>query len=269
MAKDKTEEIGYVVTLDSIVRSALMDINEDMSRYEQFLFWAQDGYRQLQFTVDRQIKTIAASVTNYKAIKMPKDYLEYVKIGIKNGDVLMLFTKAHNIMYQVDCGDVESAEVRTEEQDILFRGGFAGLDYGQSIYTDNFITEWGEHRGRLWGVVAKHNGTGYFRVNERKREIQLETSLLGGTTQKVYMEYVAACIEPGKTTIVHPTYDRLLRYYIHWQRLENNDKVGPNKAARAEDLYWREFERVRFIRYDWSIDEIIEASKDSFHMVKY
>jgi hypothetical protein len=260
-------EVKVFDSLDTVTKGALMDINEDMSRYEQFLYWAQEGYRDLKFDVAREVKTISADLTPYMAIKFPDDYIDWVKIGVNQDGAMMTFTHDPRIINHEKNVDPMQAPIPFSEGEGDIQ--FSSLQITDaSFYSTNYVSQYGEDLGRRFGEKVKHNGLGYFRVNRARKEIQLNTVFISNTDQ-VYLEYIADCEDVTKETFVNPYLARVLKLYIHWQRKENNDRLSGSEKARAEDQYWREFNRVKARMYSWNLEDIMDYSRDGTYPVKY
>jgi len=92
-----------VVTLDSIIRSALMDIGAGMERYEQFKHWAIEGYRMFHFDHAKEIKTVQLPLTAWKAIELPIDFVDWAMIGIVVNNEIQVMTNDNRIsLYHPD-----------------------------------------------------------------------------------------------------------------------------------------------------------------------
>ena len=76
-------------TLDNIVRSALADRGYPMHFYLQFLQYGIDALRMLNFDVLQSIKSVRLPVNSYKAVTLPCDFVDIVKVGTETGQFVV------------------------------------------------------------------------------------------------------------------------------------------------------------------------------------
>lgn len=246
------------VTLDSIVKSALMDIGESMHRYEQFKHWAIEAYRDFHFDLSQEVKTAYLPLTAWKAVELPVDYVDFVMIGVNiNGDI-RVFTNDDRIALPDEAiidGDPDDAE---EEGDLP-------LTTTQRMYFYN-ITSRGEDAGQLYGLLAKNNGVGYYKFNKERREIQFSPHINGDTT--VYLEYISDGIDPCEKTVVNVYAAKLIKLYIHWQRHFFAKSSTRSDKDLAEKTYYNEFNRVRSRMEPITIADVLEVARDGYKLVQ-
>lgn len=254
---EENRQRGFV-TLDSIVRSALMDIGESMHRYEQFKHWAIEAYRDFHFDLSQEVKTAYLPLTAWKAVELPVDYVDFVMIGVNiNGDI-RVFTNDDRIALPDEAiidGDPDDAE---EEGDLP-------LTTTQRMYFYN-ITSRGEDAGQLYGLLAKNNGVGYYKFNKERREIQFSPHINGDTT--VYLEYISDGIDPCEKTVVNVYAAKLIKLYIHWQRHSFAKSSTHADKNLAEKTYWNEFNRVRSRMEPITIADVLEVARDGYKLVQ-
>jgi hypothetical protein len=246
-----------VVTLDSIVRGYLMDLGVGLERYEQGLHWAIDCNRDFRMDVSREIKTVELPLTSWKAVEMPDDYITYVLIGIRKNGRLYIFSNDKEIPLFFDKNE-EQVPLPNEE---LYNDEGEIDVIPDRLFRIQSLNGYGEDQGRLFGLGAKSNGVGYFRINHERREIQLNPLMDAGT---VYLEYIADGYSPCSNTLVPITAAKLHRLYIHWQRLKFSKASNNGERAQAEKEYWDEFRRVNERMDDTTIADIVEAAIDGY-----
>lgn len=243
-----------VVTLDSIVRSALMDIGTDLSRYEQFKHWAIEGYRMFHFDHAKEVKTIKLELTAWKAVELPIDFVDYAMIGVVVDNKVEVFTNDNRIsLYHHDAdpldGDPDDREAPTSE----------------STYHFYNVTSRGEDAGQLYGLAVKDNGVGYFKMNRERREIQFTPHVDGDT--EIYMEYISDGYDPCETTMVNVYAARLIKLFIHWQRHEFSKSSTGMERERAKDMYDKELFKVQSRLLDITVADVLEAARDGYRLI--
>lgn len=247
------------VTLDSIIRSALMDIGESIHRYEQFKHWAIEGYRDFHFDLAQEIKTAYLPLTAWKAVELPIDYVDFVMIGVSiNGDI-RVFTNDDRIALPDEAiidGDPDDAE----------EGGDLPLtNTTERVYFYN-VNSRGEDAGQLYGLLAKNNGVGYYKMNKERREIQFSPHVNGDTT--IYLEYISDGINPCEKTVVNIYAAKLIKLYIHWQRHSFAKSSTHADKREAKDNYWNEFYKVQNRIQKVTVADVLEVARDGYRLVQ-
>lgn len=257
MAIEKAEKSRGVWSIDAIVREALADLGESgLHRYEQFLMWALRGYRQYHTGISRYFKTVEIEMTAWKAIEIPEDCSKWLRVGFRYNGELLFFTNNPDIPLFHDDADVDGFP----DENVLLDSEQAPSGDPDTGYSFN-ITRRGEDTGGLFGLRAKDNGVGYYRVNKERNEIQL-TPIIDRTT--VYLEYMASSYDPSKRTLVPEYAYDLIRTYIHKERLKFSRTATGQERAEAVEEYRIEYQRVVDAEDDTTIADILEAAVDSY-----
>src|SRR6056297_2311472 len=100
---------GYV-NLDYVVSSVLNETESDERQYERLMQIAIEGYsNDLNLTVLPSVKTISLVPDDKNTVVLPKDYVDYVAIGIEIKGKLHTLTNDEKIKlpesYQCDSMD--------------------------------------------------------------------------------------------------------------------------------------------------------------------
>lgn len=248
-----------IVTIDSVVRSYLMDIGAGMERYEQAKHWVLEGYRDFHFDLAQEIKTAYLTLTPWKAVELPIDYVDFVMIGVNiNGDI-RVFTNDERIALPDEAiidGDPDAA---TEEGDLPLE------TTGQRIHFYN-VNSRGEDAGQLYGLLVKNNGVGYYKINSERREIQFSPHVKGDTT--IYLEYISDGINPCEKTVVNIYAAKLLKLYAHWQRHTFAKSSTGLEKREAKDNYWNEFYKVQNRIQKITAADVLEVARDGYKLVQ-
>lgn len=256
------------VTLDSIIRSAILDIGAGMERYETFKHWAIEGYREFRFDVSQEIKTLRfdgsttdLTLTDWKAITLPVDFVDWVMIGYESNNAIQVFLNDDRIPLptidddedgELDAPVVE--EVTPAEQ----------LPGGIPYYFWNH-TRFGEDKGELFGLTTKDNGIGYFKMNPQRREIQFSPRVPAGTT--IYLEYISDGYDPTTATVVNVYAAKLIKLYIHMSRHKYAKSSTGQDKKMAEDDYYREFRKVQSRLQPITVPDVLECARDGYKLI--
>lgn len=246
------------VTLEKVVRSSLMNHNQTLALFERYLHFAIRGYREMDMDMGRQICTTSCEINSYKAIKLPDDFLSLIKIGVEVNGVIRSFAHDGSIPLNPQTREqFETTKNTTPIEQLPFTGG----NYFFSFYRNKD----GSSLGREFGLVEKTNGTGYYRINHKVGEIQLNP-LLWPSNKQIYIEYIGSVVVPGKETHINPLAEELIGRYIDWQIEEYTPKASANQKMRKKDLYDQEFSRLAGRLMDWDAQDLKDLINQHFHL---
>lgn len=249
-----------IVTLDSCIRSALMDIGESMARYEQFKHWAIEGFRSFHFDLAAEVKTTKLTLTAWKAVDLPIDFVDWVFIGVVVDNQIRVFTHDDRIsIFREDAdedGEIDALETTTTPS----------IQESVPYWFWNNRNSQGQDTGQLYGLTVKDNGVGYFKMNPERREIQFSPSVDGDT--EIYLEYISDGFNPNEQTMVNIYAAKLIKLYIHWMRHEFAKGSNGMEKERAKDMYDRELYKVQSRIQKITVDDVLEAARDGYRLIQ-
>lgn len=259
-----SKQTGFV-TLDSIVRSYLMDISAGMERYEQGKHWAIEGYRDFKFDVSREIKTTELSLTAWKAVELPQDCIPngWVMIGVRINGFVRVFTNDNSLALYFDDNPPDGNPDIQPFQDDVYNPTSNQVDQ----YWFWNMNSNGEDKGQLFGLTVKDNGMGYYRYNPIRKEIQFNPSLSSDT--KIYMEYISDGYNPCEKTCVNVLAAKAIKLYCHWQRLKFSKSSNRAEVADAKTDYYDEFSKVNGRIHPLTIADVLEVARNGYHLTPY
>lgn len=246
---------SQLVSIQEIANKVLADLGESAHRKEQFVMWAIDYYKRYRMDMAREIKTVSLSMTPWKSVILPNDCVDWYLIGIRNGDELMVFTKKSILPRDCSMNEDEPTAADYESLDVN----------GDGVQFFNY-TENGEDPGKLFGLLVKDNGLGYFapNPNQRVNEIQLSTHVDAGT--QIILMYLGTLFDPTIESVVHPYAVEMIECGIHYANLKNRRRSGNRSITRdmikdAKDELDEAICQLAERRWDLSADDIIEAAR--------
>ena len=268
MARKYSTKKSVYATIDQITRGICHELGEGVERYEQYLHWALKAHGDWHMDQAREVKTVICELNSYKAIAWPVDYVDWTKVGIKCNNQILTFVNDDFMSFPMDKDadnvpdvDPECVEI-TDETDITTNGWAIN---GQGYYYYNLFNEKGQDQGKLWGLTAKDNYMGYFRVNSEREEIQFRSRFTNLT--QVYLEYISDGYEPCKETLVHPYAASLIAYFVHWQRLKHTKPYIRGQVNDAKGDYWEEHDRVNGRQFNLTVEDILDAHRDGYYLI--
>jgi len=255
MADKKKKKPGFV-PLSEVVWSALMDIEESEARFEQFLHWAIKGYRELNTEGHFGVRHKELSMTDYKAICLPDDCIDWTVIGIQRGSEIRAFTKNINMPLNFQVLNERN------QLDPILNAELSETGY----YFYGSYTLKGEDPGQQFGLMLKNNSAGYYREDFDERVIYLRPNEFK-TNCRVYIEYISDCSDYNGVIMVHTNAMPVIEAYIHWK--DAHFSSNPNKVrmtAIRKEVYDDEYQKYVAKMADWSIEDIEEVLFDSYSL---
>ena len=239
-----------VVSLEYVVSLALMDIGDDSLRdYKKFLQYGILGLTDLNLFVSQSVKVAYLTISETKTAELPDDYIEYTKIGYNNGGVISTFSLNNDLMMPHgtdDCGDPVNDNL-----------GSCGE--GRSLFAPHYRN--GLYIGSLYGGTGGLRSDGYFRIDDEKRQIVFNSE---ANVDEVILEYKSSGISGDGTTIVRRQFVQALRAYIHWQRIQYNDKESGSRKRELRDAYYLEFDIVKGLENSFTIEEYLDMVRGTY-----
>lgn len=256
------KQYGFT-TLDACVRGALMDIGAGLERYEQMKHYGIDIIREFKFDMAQEVKTVALELTAWKAITLPDDYVDWAMIGVNINGAIRVLTHDDRIPFPTEDEqedgyppDIASLETLPETRD------------GNVLNTETLsFWNYGEDPGGLFGLVAKDNGTGYFRLNRERKEIQFAPSIKSDTV--VYLEYIADAISVCEKTVINLYAAKLVRLYIHWQRVKYQKSSSLAEILMHKKDYENEYDKVHTRLQKITVEDVLECARDGYRLTPW
>lgn len=226
-----------VSTLDKIVRNALAERGYTVHWYINFLSYAVDALRELNMDVLKSIKSVRLPVNSYKAVTLPCDFVDYVRIGNEVGQYIYPHAEkssSFNRLNKFDSNGNKVAYGDIEAQNGILPNNWDGFWY--TLYTNQF----GEHLGRIF-----NNFNGFresFVILRERNEIQLDVSYTGST---IVVDYITDGMTTDASNIIHPYAFDAIKKYIFWRHKENGRQYNLSERQIAKDEYYNALRVLR------------------------
>jgi hypothetical protein len=199
-------------TVDEIVRNVLGDEGKVTTHeYLRHLHIANRGLKELTFDVLGDTKVVVLAVDNTLRVDLPGDYIDYVFIGVVNGDY-RLETLGRDAAIPVD----SDTNVNTE-----------GSPEYHYIY------------GSLFGLGGGQNQNGYYapKIDYENWQIILSSISAG---QTIYLEYISDGRQEGGQNLVHPYAEEALVSYVYWKSIQRKRGIPANDKLMARKDWYNE-----------------------------
>lgn len=211
-----------------------------------------------------QVKTTELDLTPWRSIMLPVDCVDWILVGVRNGTDIMTFVHDRTIAL---VHDKDSEGVKQPNADPEYLDGYLPdptlSDYVVPFYNlANNFTILGENPGKLYGLLVKDNGLGYFTENKNKdvSELQFKFNIASGT--KIYLMYITSGFSVDGETMIHPDYAEYIVQGIHRERQsKSRDKSG---LAWTEQEFTRQYYRLLDKKWTYSTEDIVEYLKSGY-----
>jgi hypothetical protein len=244
-------------SLDHIVRSVLNQKGYTIHWYFQYLKYAADCYRELHYDALRVIQTVKLPVNAHRAIPLPCDYVDWVKVGIARGQVVRPLVQANGInrLNQFnDAGEITTYTGTTTDEQTGY--------WASSNAWDVVTNDYGEHVGRDFGFRNSNMADG-FKVLRERSEIQLSESV---NTDFVILEYISDGTGlSNAATRVDPFAQVAIETYVKWQAVAaSRDDINSREAV----THWASVRKLKARKNPLRIEDIKRSLNKNRHALK-
>lgn len=236
-------------TLDSIVRSVLLQRGYPIHWYIDFLKYGADAVRELHFDSLKQVNSVKLPVNSYKAITLPCDYVDWVKVGIAAGQYI--HPLAQGPINRLNNFDSSGSKIPYD--DTLPDGSYADVQ-GTVAYINGF-TALGEHVGGVYNHNPGRAMGAFIELRERN-EIQLDSDF---PYDYAILQYISDGNGSDAATYVDPYAQAAIEAYIMWKMKQHNRQYGAGEVQEAERQFAIQQRILRARRNQLSTYDVIRA----------
>jgi hypothetical protein len=238
-------------SLDEAITSVLLKKGYPIHYYLQCLKYACDCLREINFDELALIKSEKILINEYKAIMIPFDYVDIVRIGVGSGQFIQPLVNRRGI---------NRLNNRQDGGAIIKYGN----PQGDELLYDSLLSHHnqnGESVGKYYGFNARAIADGYTILKERN-EIQLDENI---NADYVILDYISDGTEINAATHITPYAQATIEAYINWQLKENNRTYNEGEKQRAENTYYHQRRILRARLNEITLDDIKRAVRAGSH----
>jgi hypothetical protein len=193
------------VTLDSIVRKALLDFDGDsMHNYFKFLNYAYYGVQDLNLDIKGNIDDVSIPMRDNRTIQVPPDFMTWIKVGyIQNGVI--------SFIHNSECGVIQEPDT-TEDPPINV----------ENIKLDTCCT---------------NGDTRYFKYQDKEATIRFSPDV---DLQDVYLRYLATPYQLAGETMIPVQAEQMILWRIKSEYALHNPLM-----MRLSDKYEKKYNDAR------------------------
>lgn len=230
-------------TLDEMVSNVLLQRGKSIHWYLQYLTYACNCLRELHFDTLRVVNTEKLLLNSYYAVTIPCDYVDFVRIGVPNGQFVQPLVNRpgiNRLNNREDGGGKIPYGSANDDSDMIY-----------NVLPGNHTTS-GESIGRYFGFQARMISDGYKIVKERN-EIQFDENI---GTNYIILEYISDGNHADAATKITPYAQATIDAYIKWQEKENSRTYGEMEKERAKQEFENQSRKLRARMSDLTLDDI-------------
>ena len=243
--------------LDTIVKGLLIERGYPIHYYMQFLYLSSRAYEELHFDSLGNVKTISIPINSYKAVPIPCDFMDWVKVGIPNGQFVRPLSSREGLtsLNNFDSsGNKVSYSSKTVVDSLFFDNRiFAGA---QTFYNEN-----GEFTGRLFGIGAGDNVNTFKYIPERN-EFQLHEGIVA---DNIILQYISDGSSIDNATMITPYAKAGIEAYIVWKMKAASRAYGEGERAEAKRQFDLQHRLLRARKNELTKDKIFSIVRKHTH----
>ena len=236
-----------VYKLDEIIRSALLTTQKPIHYYMQYLHYGLKAVREIGYDSPYTIKSIKVAVNQNNEISLPRDYVDYVRVGWSNGQYVkkLIEKDSFNRLVNRDSNgtQIPYPDVETDQ----------GLIHDNN---DSHSNDKSEHIGRHYGHKPGYKNS--FMVIPERGVIMLDPSL--HLVKYIVLDYIATNLAYKDQPTSVPAYAaEPIERYILWRVTEQDRTVPMNSKLMAKEEWIQAHKRYRSRNYQLSMDDVLKS----------
>jgi hypothetical protein len=241
------------VTLDTIVNSVLLRRKYPVHWYIDFLKYGSDGLREMHFDILKNVKSVKLPVNSYKAVTLPCDYVDLIRVGVAAGQYLHPMASEDN-MNRLNNYNSKGEKIPYED---VWPDGNIISSFEASIWDENI---WGEHDGGIFNHNPGKAGLNYLEIPERN-EIQLDP---GFPYPDIIIDYMDGGQGCDAATNINPYAQAAVEAYIIWQMKANNRGYQPGEVAYEADQYDKQLRVLKARMNKMTCEDVVHAARKGY-----
>jgi hypothetical protein len=237
-------------SLNHIVKSVLNQKGYSIHWYYQYLKYATDCLRELHFSTLRVIQTRKIPVNAYNAFPAPCNMVDWVKVGLPNGQFVRPLVQHDGINRLNNFDDDGNITTYSGTQTT------GETTWAETGYWDVVVNDYGEHLGRNFGHRNSNIKDGFKFLPERE-EFQLSEAI---SAEYAILEFISDGTElSDAATKVDALAQRAIETYVIWKGSKNRD----NDQSPEANGHWAAVRVLRARKDPLKKEDIVRAMNRS------
>lgn len=248
------------VTIDECVNGALMEFEDKTKHnYEYFLHFAIEFLQKYHRDSARQVKTVLLKLDKIKSVQFPCDYVNWTKIGVKDGDKIKVFTVNNRLALHndIECGDF----IQNQPQSLSTTKNNLPITNTESGYYFYNYTQNG-NVGTFFGYGNGDDDSQVVRVDEENSRLLFSANT---NYKQILLEYITTGVTYGGASSININLQFCIQHYILYRYYVTR---GDRRSQMYFDMYNNEYRIARAGLFGFSIQDILKSTRESFNQVK-
>lgn len=244
--------------LSAIVDQFLIENDLHDGFFPKALAWACRGLREIKLDVAQDVRTALLDVTERKTVKLPQDFVDWVKVGVPHGQYVI----------QIGINDELNGLGRTTTSPTVRGLASQHLPNGISMESYTFMNYGGSSILGCF-VGGSLPSKGYFKLFDdgNCKELLMDYDY---SPSQVYIEYITDGLDPCGDTIVSPyLYDYVFKFIEFRYEKKNNPKATNFSIQEAErDVFWAE-KKIRARKNNLDPQTVLNLSRQETRLTPH
>jgi hypothetical protein len=222
-----------------------------MHYYVNVLQMALRCLREIHLLHSGVIMTAELTVDDNGEIKLPANYIDYIKVGHKRGRYVVPMSQ--NVSYS------RRPSIRTNDQVPFDSYGISGI---YDPYNSSYISQYGEQLGRLYGL-GTGTKTDVFKVIPERNAMLIGEHIPAGET--VVVEYIGQTQYASAGAFIPAYAEETVETYISLQLAKLSGKrIG--EVERLQRDYRNAERKMRAANYALTKEDLLNIERDNIKM---
>lgn len=243
-----------MVTIDSIVRGALMNMQKPIHFYVQALHYALNGLREVSIHSYSVVQSAELVVDNFNSVNLPVDFTDVVKVGWKKDRLVIPLGRDSKYNRKPNLNGTTEIPYENQSVDVRFASNFTTDEW--AVYTGHY----GESLGGDYGV-GSGNRTDVYQVVPERNKILVGPSIQPG--EIIYIEYISLSDYATADAMVHIYCSDAITQYIMFQFAlhDRTKRLGDQEIFRRE--YYNATRKMRASLNKITKEDILRLTRDN------
>lgn len=250
----------YYSTADQIVKSILMNKKYSIHWYVEVMKYLSDCLRELAMDDLKIVNSTWLTLTPYRAAAIPPDFLDFIRIGVPNGEFVRPMTQneGYNRLLNYDPnGNPQPWPQIPDGGQNLTVFGVPYLSYYVNMYNAR-----GENVGGLYGY--RTDGSPFtFEIVPERNEIQFDSQFSG--CERIVMDYLSDGRTVSAASKVITYAEKTIEDYVDLQLDENNRSTPESVKMRKERKYVGSRTLLRGRLNDLTVDDYLSIYRNTYN----
>lgn len=241
-------------TIDGIIKGLLIKQGKPIHWYLQYLKYACDAVRELNYDTLRSIHIEKLTVTEYKAIILPCKFVDWVRVGVQVNDKVKRLAQGTGLNGLYNYDDAGDKIPYPYTDDTSSTSGEYLNDY--AIRRNSFD----EFTGGVFNNRADWNGS-KFRVLPDRSEIQFNADF---PYDEVILEYIGDGLDGDAATKVDAQAVDAIETYIMWQKELNDRNASMGSIDYRKSIFDKSHRILRARKQGLSREDILDSVRKGY-----